>query len=84
MSKETKVYSDEEILNYIELMHTLGRSLSHTMLQQLMDERDAVLKDLKALEAEVGHVNTGVEMAEIDLFRSEKYDEADSADMSGV
>ena len=47
---ENKVYSDEKIKDQIR---RLGRALfpdSAAMLQQLLDERDAARKEVKALE----------------------------------
>ncbi len=83
--KQKKVYSDEKIKKYMRyLNYQVADSSTATMLQQLMDERDAVLKDLKALEGEIEHVQEpGVDTAGwldiVDTKRSEKYD-TDKAD----
>lgn len=77
--QKKRVYSDEEIRRRIGLLckhltrHFEDR-FTAAMLQQLMDERDAVLKDLKALEAEVRWIPVLPAHAVIDLTRSEKYD----------
>ena len=96
---EKKVYSDEKMKDWIEQCKKVGtssepacfvpvlcvdRAEEGAMIQQLLDERDAVLKDLKALEADIEHVQEpGVDTAGwldiVDTKRSEKYGESGSS-----
>lgn len=83
MSKDTTVYSDEKIKDFMSFMRMRDtENATAPMLQQLMDERDAILKDLKALEVEVREaicddvdgITISLNGVLIDLIRSEKYD----------
>jgi len=82
---DDKVYPDKQIRARIFRLETQREDRfpelmpkTAAMLQQLMNERDEAIKDLKALEAEVGHAMSNMDiegwMDLIDLTRSEKYD----------
>lgn len=87
---DKKVYSDEKIFAFAQGVVHYHYNEFADMLQQLMNERNAlrdsvqaILEDLKALEAEVEHAMSSMDiegwMDLVDLTRSEKYEKGETA-----
>lgn len=82
---KTMLRIHSEMVKHFEQDNEAGYGVLAAMLQQLLDERNAVLKDLKALEQEVSYVlahgkylDVGAEC--INFTRSEKYGDTGKAD----